>query len=164
MTNVYWLTGPWKGKVALAARPRGGDWLADDIAYWKRAGIRSILSLLTPGEQLELGLQDEWREMQRQGLEFSSFPIPDLQLPRSEAKLAEALEKVTGNLSNGRNVLIHCRQGIGRTGLVAACLLVKGGMSPGAAIEAVSAARGMPVPETPEQRDWIDRYAPAFAK
>ena len=104
MTNVYWLTGPWKGKVALAARPRGGDWLADDIAYWKRAGIRSILSLLTPGEQLELGLQDEWREMQRQGLEFSSFPIPDLQLPRSEAKLAEALEKVTGNLSNEKRL------------------------------------------------------------
>lgn len=160
MTKVYWLNGPWKGKVALAARPRGGDWLADDIADWKRVGIQSILSLLTTEEQLELGLPDEGREVQRQGMKFSSFPIPDLQVPRSEAKLAETLDDVAGTLSNGRNVLIHCRQGIGRTGLVAACLLVKSGMSPGAAVETVSAARGIPVPETPEQRDWIDRYAP----
>ncbi|MGC2448800.1 MAG: dual specificity protein phosphatase family protein [Candidatus Sulfotelmatobacter sp.] len=164
MTNVYWLIGPWKGKVALAARPRGGDWLEDDIADWKRSGIQSVLSLLTAGEQLELGLGDEGREVQRQGLEFSSYPIPDLQVPRSEAKLAEVLDNVAGGLSNGRNVLIHCRQGIGRTGLVAACLLVKSGMSPGAAVEAVSAARGMSVPETAEQRDWVERYAPAFAK
>ena len=164
MTKLFWLTGPWKGKVALAARPRGGDWLEDDIAEWKRAGIQSILSLLTPDENQELGLQEEGREVQRQGLEFSSFPIPDLQVPRSESKLGEVLDNIAGNLSSGKNVLIHCRQGIGRTGLVAACLLVKSGMSPGAAVEAASAARGMSVPETPEQRDWIERYAPAFAK
>lgn len=164
MTKLYWLTGPWKGKVALAARPRGEDWLEEDIVDWKRAGIQSILSLLTQEEQVELGLRDEGREVQRQGLEFSSFPIPDVQVPRSEAKLAEALDKVAASLSAGKNVLIHCRQGIGRTGLVAACLLVKSGMSPGAAVEAASAARGMSVPETPEQRDWIERYAPAFAK
>ena len=164
MTKLFWLAGPWKGKVALAARPRGGDWLEDDIADWKRAGIQSVLSLLTPEEQLELGLREEGREVQQQGLEFSSFPIPDLQVPRSESKLGEVLDHVAGNLSSGKNVLIHCRQGIGRTGLVAACLLVKSGMSPGAAVEAASAARGMSVPETPEQRDWIERYAPAFAK
>jgi protein-tyrosine phosphatase len=164
VTKLYWLTGPWKGKVALAARPRGEDWLEEDVVDWKRAGIQSILSLLTQEEQVELGLRDEGREVQRQGLEFSSFPIPDLQVPRSEAKLAEELDKVAASLSAGKNVLIHCRQGIGRTGLVAACLLVKSGMSPGAAVEAASAARGMSVPETPEQRDWIERYAPAFAK
>lgn len=164
MTKLFWLAGPWKGKVALAARPRGGDWLEEDIADWKRAGIQSILSLLTPDENQELGLREEGREVQRQGLEFSSFPIPDLQVPRSESKLGEVLDNVAGNLSSGKNVLIHCRQGIGRTGLVAACLLVKSGMSPGAAVEAASAARGTAVPETSEQRDWIERYAPAFAK
>ena len=164
MTKLFWLAGPWKGKVALAARPRGGDWLEDDVVDWKRAGVQSVLSLLTREENSELGLRDGGREVQRQGLEFSSFPIPDLQVPRSESKLGEVLDKVAGNLSSGKNVLIHCRQGIGRTGLVAACLLVKSSMSPGAAVEAASAARGMSVPETPEQRDWIERYAPAFAK
>jgi hypothetical protein len=37
-------------------------------------------------------------------------------------------------------------------------------MSPGAAVEMVSVARGVSIPETAEQRDWIDRYATAFAK
>jgi len=36
---------------------------------------------------------------------------------------------------------------------------VRKGMSPGAAVELASAARGISVPETPEQRDWIDHYA-----
>ena len=164
MTRLYWLDGPWKGKLALAARPRGGDWLKDDVVDWKRAGVGAVLSLLTPEEQNELELQNEAREVQGQGLGFSSFPIPDLQVPRSEAKLTETLKDVTAGLSAGRNVLIHCRQGIGRTGMIAACLLIQSGMSPGAAVELVSAARGMSVPETPEQREWIERYAPVFTK
>lgn len=164
MTRLYWLEGPWKGKVALAARPRGGDWLKEDVANWKRAGVGAVLSLLTPEEQTELELQNEEREVQEQGLRFSSFPIPDLQVPRSEAKLVEALKNVSTSLTAGRNVLIHCRQGIGRTGMIASCLLIQSGMSPGAAVELVSAARGMAVPETPEQREWIERYAPMYTK
>ena len=164
MTRLYWLNGPWKGKLALAARPRGDDWLESDVADWKSEGIGAVLSLLTLEEQRELGLRDESNEVRRQGLEFFSFPIPDLQVPRSEAKLAETLDQLTHDLSAGKNVLVHCRQGIGRTGLVAVCLLIKSGLSPGAAVDLASAARGMAVPETPEQRDWIERYAPAFTK
>ena len=163
-TRLYWLAGPWPGKLALAARPRGSEWLKDEIADWKRAGIDAVLSLLTAEEERDLDLRDEADEVQSQGLAFSSFPIADRQIPKSEAKLAETLERIAGALASGKNVVVHCRQGIGRTGLIAACLLVKSGMTPGAAVDAVSAARGIPVPETPEQRDWIDRYAPALAK
>jgi len=164
VTKLYWLNGPWKGRIALAARPRGGDWLKEDVADWKRAGIQAVLSLLTPEEQTELELQDEPDEVRKHGLKFSSFPIPDMQVPRTEAKLSETLDSMTAHLSAGRDVLVHCRQGIGRTGLMAACLLIKSGMSPGAAVESVSAARGLAVPETPEQREWIERYAPALTK
>ena len=157
-TDLYWLDGTWPGKLALAPRPRGGDWLEDDIASWSRAGIRTVLSLLTPEEQRDLELRNEPVEVLQHGMQFLSFPIPDRQIPRSEAKWSEVLETVAADLSAGKNVLVHCRQGIGRTGLVAACLLVKNGMSPGAAVDSVSAARGLPVPETSEQRDWIDRY------
>lgn len=163
-TGLYWVEGPWPGKLALSARPRGGDWLEDDVSNWKRAGINSVLSLLTAEEERDLDLREEAVEVRKLGLEFSSFPIPDRQVPRSEAKLGEALEKVNRSLIGGRNVLVHCRQGIGRTGLVAACLLVKNGMSPGAAVDTLSAARGVAIPETTEQRDWIERYAAAFAK
>ncbi len=163
-TELHWLDGPWRGKLAVAARPRGSDWLDDEIAGWKRAGVDAVLSLLTSEEERDLGLSGEAREVKSQGLEFHSFPIPDRQVPQSERKLGEVLDKMNLQLSGGRNIVVHCRQGVGRSGLVAACLLVKSGMSPGAAVQAVSAARGVAIPETAEQRDWIERYAPVFSK
>jgi protein-tyrosine phosphatase len=120
--------------------------------------------LLTPDEERDLDLAKEASLAKKQGLEFTSFPIPDRQVPRSDAELGRTLDRMNAALTSGRNILVHCRQGVGRTGLVAACLLVKAGMSPGAAVETVSAARGVAVPETIEQRDWIERYAPAFTK
>jgi protein-tyrosine phosphatase len=161
--ELYWIDGRWPGKLAVAARPRGGDWLRDDIASWKRMGIDTVLSLLTADEERDLDLRDEAGEAKKQGIEFASFPIPDRQVPRSEAKWSEVLERMSRTLLDGKNVLVHCRQGIGRSGLVAACLLVKNGMSPGAAVESVSAGRGLSVPETAEQRDWIDHYAAALS-
>lgn len=159
--ELYWVAGPWSGRLALAARPRGGDWLADELANWKHQGIDIVLSLLTPEEQRELDLLNEGGESKKQGLAYSSFPIHDRQVPISEAKFNEAVRHANESLSRGENLLIHCRQGVGRTGLVAACLLIRAGMSPSAAVDLVSAARGVAIPDTSEQRDWIERYAPA---
>ena len=159
MSRLYLIDEFGPGKLALAARPRGGDWLPEDVAIWKRSGIDLVVSLLTPEEERDLQLSDESREARSQGMEFLSFPIPDRDVPASEPELGRLLERIGQRLSSGKNVLMHCRQGIGRSGLVAACLLVKRGASPGAAVETVSSARGVPVPETPEQREWIDRYA-----
>jgi len=163
-TKLYWLDEAWPGRIALSARPRGGDWLADEVADWKRAGIGSVLTLLEPQEEEDLDLRREGAEVREQGLDFSTYPIPDRQVPASEAKLAQVLAGLDRTLSSGKNVVVHCRQGVGRSGLVAACLLVKNGMSPGAAVEKVSAARGVAVPETEEQREWIDHYANALTK
>jgi|SRR5580658_615384 protein-tyrosine phosphatase len=160
--DLYWVEGSWLGKLAVGPRPRGGSWLKDDLASWKKAHIDAVLSLLTADEERDLDLAGEAHEAGTQGIQFTSYPIPDRQIPRSEGKLADVLERVAGDLSAGKNVLVHCRQGIGQSGLVAACLLVKKGMSPGAAVDSVSAARGIPVPETTEQRDWIDHYAAAL--
>ena len=74
----------------------------------------------------------------------------------------QTLRNIESALAQGKKITVHCRQGIGRSGLVATCLLVKKGISPGAAVEMVSGARGEPVPETSEQRDWIDYFAAAF--
>ena len=163
-TRLYWLDESWPGKLALSARPRGGDWLHDEIADWKRSGIDVVLSLLEKTEEKEMDLEKEAEAARAQGLEFSPLPIPDRQAPKSEAQLTASLDQITKTLKNGKNVLVHCRQGVGRTGLIATCLLIRKGMSPGAALEKVTAARGVEVPETKEQRDWIDHYAPAFAK
>jgi protein-tyrosine phosphatase len=161
-TELHWINGPWPGRLAVAARPRGGDWLADEIASWKREGVEAVLSLLTPQEEKDLDLTEEARLMKSEGLIFTSFPIPDRQVPSSESDIASLLDNANHTLANGTNLVIHCRQGLGRSGLVAACLLATAGLSPGAAVEVISAARGVEIPETKEQRDWIDRYAAVF--
>ena len=160
----YWVDGPWLGKLAVAARPRGGDWLHDEVAKWKREGVDAVLSLLESDEERDLDLRGEGDEIQAQGLKFWSLPVADRQPPRSEAQVASLLEQVGDALSSGKDVLVHCRQGVGRSGLIAACLLVKSGMSPGAAVDQVSAARGVTVPETDAQREWIDQFATALTK
>jgi protein tyrosine phosphatase (PTP) superfamily phosphohydrolase (DUF442 family) len=109
--ELYWLDESWPGKLAVAPRPRGGDWLKDDIASWKRANVNAVLSLLTTDEERDLNLREEAGEVRTQGMEFASLPIPDRQVPRSESKLAKALERVFRSLSAGKNVLVHCRQG-----------------------------------------------------
>jgi protein-tyrosine phosphatase len=158
-TQLFWVEGPWLGKLALASRPRGGDWLEDELSDWRRSGIDIVLSLLTPEEERNLDLKYEGREAKAQGMRFASLPIPDREVPNSESELSSTLDRIAAALGEGKNVVVHCHQGVGRTGLVAACLLVAKGLSPKAAVEELSAARGIPVPETDEQRRWIDNYS-----
>jgi protein-tyrosine phosphatase len=158
-TTFHWMNGPWPGRLALSSRPRGGEWLDDEIKHWKDAGIGTVVSLLTKDEEADLDLQNEAASVKNAGMKFLSFPIPDRQVPASEAGVTATIEKLEAVLARGNSILVHCRQGIGRTGLIAASLLIMKGLSPGAAVEAVSAARGAAVPETPEQRRWIDHYA-----
>lgn len=162
-TELHWVEGPWPGKLAVAARPRGGEWLEDEIRSWQRSGVNAVFSLLTVEEERDLDISREAAETRAHGMKYLSYPILDRQVPDSESNFATALEKLEGELAAGKNVIIHCRQGIGRTGLVAACLLLRKGIDPETAVRLLSAARGLPVPETPEQRHWIDHYAESFA-
>jgi protein-tyrosine phosphatase len=162
-TELHWVDGPWPGKLALASRPRGGDWLEEEMAGWRRAGIDTVLSLLTPEEEQDLDLKREEQEANARGMKFLALAIPDRQVPNSESEVSATLDRLDTDLSAGKNVVVHCRQGIGRTGLVAACVLVRKGLTPEAAVKSVSVARGSPVPETTEQRRWIDHYAAVLA-
>lgn len=156
--KLNWIKGPWPGKLAVSPRPRGGDWLADEIAAWKRNGISSVLSLLTAEEEEELCLQNEDRAAKEAGVRFRSLPIPDRGLPLSESELTAVVDELDAELASGRNVLVHCRQGIGRAGMIAACLLISRGQSADTAVRNVSEARGATIPDTTEQREWIEHY------
>lgn len=162
-TQLNWVEGPWRGKLALSARPRGGDWLNDEISHWREGGVDTVFSLLTHQEEQDLNLANEQAEVTAHGMTFLSFPIPDREVPDSETRLTGALEELEEQLSSGRNVALHCRQGIGRAGLVAACLFLTKGIAPEVAVQRLSAARGIPIPETTEQRRWINRFATIFA-
>ena len=157
--DVYWINGPWPGKLAILARPRGADWLEDEVAGWKEAGVNVVVSLLTRGEDSELGLVDEGELARRHGLTFISFPIADYSVPSSTGELGQLVSNLERSLAQGNHVGIHCRQGIGRSSLVAACVLVRSGESPNTAFENISSARGRPVPDTDEQRNWVTAFA-----
>ena len=158
-TELYWIEGPWRGRLAIMPRPRGGDWLEDEIQSWRRSGVDVVVSLLTGEEQTELNLPDEEALCRANGIEFVSFPIVDRSVPSSAEVFSEQMIKLVEQLANGKNVAVHCRQGIGRAALVAICLLVLSEIEPALAIERVGAARGCSVPETPEQRRWISDFA-----
>ena len=147
----------------MASRPRGGDWLEDEMTSWRAAGVDVALSLLTTEEEQELDLTREEQIAKKHRIKFMSFPISDRQVPNSESEMAAILERVDAELSVGKNVVVHCRQGIGRTGLVAAGLFIARGVSPEKALTDLSVARGNTVPETDEQRRWIEHYAAILA-
>jgi protein-tyrosine phosphatase len=153
--KLYPITGSWPGKLFLSSRPRGGDWLEEEVLGWRRHGIDTVVSLLTGEEEQELDLADEASEARKHDLAFLSYPIPDRGIPSNISTLSDLLELIRRDLQQGKNVLVHCRQGIGRTGLLAASLLIREGMEPESAIREVSKLRGVRIPETPEQESWI---------
>lgn len=147
----------------IVSRPRGGDWLDDDVGAWKAEGLNAVLSLLTEEEQVEFDLFGEKEASEKQGLQFFSFPINDLGVPSSLAESLRTLSQLERLLAAGRNVGIHCRQSIGRSGMMAACLLVMAGSDSQEALESVSNSRGLPIPETREQSEWVSEFEREFA-
>lgn len=159
MDNIYWIKGPWSGRLAIMARPRGDGWLEDEVKQWRRAGIEVVVSLLMSGESAELGLTAEAALSRRHGLQFLAFPIVDRSIPSSVQEMQLLVEKLIALLTQGKTVGIHCRHGIGRSALVAATLLVHAGVDSSTAFRQIERARGVPVPDTLEQKQWVDKFA-----
>lgn len=149
---LYWIKNDAGLRLAIMARPRSGDWLHDEVAHWHAAEVAIVVSLLEAEEVSELGLEQEPELCSRAGIEFISLPIVDRDVPSDAAEthaLVEVLAKQT------EPIAIHCRAGIGRSSLMAACVLWQAGMRPEHALDALNQARGLSVPDTNEQRDWI---------
>jgi protein-tyrosine phosphatase len=156
--NLYWIKAQGL-RLAIVPRPRGGDWLLDDLKSLKQAGIEVLVSLLTGAESHELGLSEEARCCKEVGITFLTFPIEDRAVPSSFGDFSRFTELADSELNRRLAIGIHCRAGIGRSSLVAACLLSRHGYEPDTAFEAITQARGVPVPDTVEQRRWVEQRA-----
>ena len=155
--KVFCVPGP--SHIGITTRPRGGDWLEDDVAAWKTAGVDVVVSCLKPAEVTELQLDDEAAACERHGLRFMSFPIQDRSVPKSSRAFAGLAAKLRKDLVAGKTIAVHCRQGIGRSALVVAGILVLGGERPRDAFQKIAEARGCDVPDTAEQRAWVQNLS-----
>ncbi|HEX4951303.1 MAG TPA: dual specificity protein phosphatase family protein [Blastocatellia bacterium] len=154
-TELYWI----ESDLAILMRPRGGDWLSDEIQDWKRDGLNVIVSLLDAKEARDLNLTNEAHAVQAAGLTFISFPVTDFGVPDHLLDTIKLIDSLVALRAEGKRIGIHCRQGLGRAPLIAACLLVRGGVAPEKAWRIIGSARGTTVPETDEQREWLNRFA-----
>jgi protein-tyrosine phosphatase len=155
MSRLYWIDLRTAGRIAIMARPRAGDWLAPEIDVWKDLGIDVVVSLLEQEEISELALQDEAALCRAHGIDFISCPIPDRGVPESAPKILRLARSLVASVQEGRSVAIHCRAGIGRSSLMAACLMICFGVGAEDAFEQIRESRGLSVPDTDAQRDWV---------
>ena len=158
-TDICWIRGLPRGRLGIAPRPRGGDWLDVEVKAWCTSGVDYVISALTPAEEAELDLAGEKAACQGHGLRFVPLPIPDRGVPSSPSAFRQTVEELRHNLDAGGTVLVHCRQGIGRAALIAASVLAETGEGPDSAFARIQRARGRPVPDTEEQRNWVRRFA-----
>lgn len=101
-----------------------------------------VVSLLEPEEEAQLTLGGEDAAAARSGIRFRRFSIPDCGVPASRESVRELVNDIIGTLDHGRNVAVHCRQGIGRSGVIVAGVLVAAGKDVRAALGTIKESRG----------------------
>ncbi|WP_420024298.1 cyclin-dependent kinase inhibitor 3 family protein (plasmid) [Cereibacter azotoformans] len=148
---------PGKQDVAAAtgawARDLGAD--LDGIADW---GARLVVTLVEPAELFALRVGDLGAEVRRRGMEWRHLPIADYSVPAPSFEEQWQVEgrAIRALLRSGGDVLVHCRGGLGRAGMIAARLLVELGRDPEQAIRDVRSVRRGAI-ETPAQLALVRR-------
>ncbi len=119
------------------------------------AGVDTFIDLTEEGEY---GLAPYAHHLD--GLEYVRLPIADLDVPTA-GSMNEILDSIDDALSRGRTVYLHCYGGVGRTGTVVACHLIRQGSTADNALTSIAEWRRetpdghRESPETPAQRRFV---------
>jgi protein-tyrosine phosphatase len=142
------------------AAPRPDQRLDQVLMDWKDEGVDTVVSLV---EQSEMpGLMEGERALcEELGMQFVWFPVRDKTVPPSAAAIGTVAKQLAGEVAAGRSVAIHCRAGIGRSTMLAACVLMELKVAGAVALDMIAEARGIEVPETEAQRQWILNFSPS---
>jgi Protein-tyrosine phosphatase len=159
LPNSYWVV---QGEILAGEYPGHPDEAEARarLARLSAAGIDSFVDLTEDGEL------PPYRHLLPQAAEYLRFAIVDTSVPNNVSQTHEVLAGIRSSVARGRRVYVHCRAGIGRTGLVIGCLLADESQNGKAALKDLNRlwrqsdrARSWPqVPQTVEQADYVRRW------
>lgn len=132
-----------------------------------KVGINVFVNLTQPNERLASYEHIIKRELNAKD-KFSiciNFPIPDGKVPLKIEEVDNLIETLLILYKQNNNMLIHCRGGHGRSGLVSACLMIKMGYTVKQSLQQVENMHktrtyipNYPCPDTNEQKEYVKFY------
>ncbi len=154
--RIYWIHQcENNARVGIMVRPRGNEWLKDEVAYLQKQKVSVLVSLLEMDEVVELGLREEEKLCRQHDISFISFPIEDRSIPANESKTKQLLKVLSDAVKDGISIVIHCRMGMGRSSIIAGAVVPSFGIDPHKILQHISNVRGLKVPDTEEQTKWL---------
>jgi len=146
-------------RLAVIPCPPGGDHLPEAMRSLHEHGFATIVSLLCPDEIRILRLEAEPELCREVGIDYEWLPVPDHSIPESIDEFRRIVDRLQRDIHAGKAVGAHCYAGIGRSCMLIAGLLCAEGLDPADAFARLSAARGLRVPDTWLQIQWVEHFA-----
>lgn len=139
-------TTRWPGRLGLTIAPgkQGTMYgkthhrdLNTDLNDLRAQGADEMVNLMEDHEQAHWQMHGYDEAAQQAGLSVRRYPIVDVQVPTDPASFRALVEEVYADLQAGKTVVVHCLGGLGRSGTLAACVLIRAGMDADSAISQV---------------------------
>ncbi|MGX1743657.1 phosphatase domain-containing protein [Bosea sp. NPDC055353] len=130
--------------------------LTEDLSRLAGLGARGLLSLVEAKEFPD-GFANA---ISAAGLQWAHLPIPDYGVPDAIFMAGWRKLDLARRLREGESWAIHCRAGLGRTGTIAALLLVENGAGAADAIAQIRREHDAAAVETEAQADFLIAQEP----
>lgn len=170
LPNSYWVE---PGRLLAGEYPAGGSLAetTDRLQKLLAAGVTLFLDLTADGEGSAYETLFDYVQGERV-IQHVRHRIKDHSVPESPQVMQKILDTIDLHLSERGVVYVHCRAGIGRTGTVIGCYLVRCGLEPDSALERLNdlwaeseRSRTWPaIPETDAQIEFIRAWGHADPK